>query len=254
MVAGATGVQQRYYRTFAQYLAARRWAVLTFDYRGIGASRRGDLKGFAADFLDWAEKDLAAVVDWALARAPTAVVGHSFGGQAFGLLPRANDTLGLYTFGTGTGWYGHMSRRERPRVLLLWKVVGPLLTRLFGYLPGRRLGLGAGVPLGVYRQWRVWCGKPRHWFDDPSQDFAARFATVRGPVVAVNALDDAWVPPVQPRHSWPATPAHPCTCAPSIPPSWASAPSATWVTSARTCRTPCGPTSTGGSSAAGANL
>jgi len=195
LVAGATGVPQGFYRRFAEHLVSHGYAVLTVDYRGIGRSRTGPLRGFQADYLDWAEKDLAAVVGWALGQGPTAVVGHSFGGHAFGLLPRANDTLGLYTFGTGAGWHGYMPALEQPKVLFMWNVLGPLVTRVHGYLPSRYLGLGEDLPLGVYRHWREWCRNPDYWFSDPRYDMARRFAQVKAPVVAVNSVDDRWASP-----------------------------------------------------------
>ena len=37
-----------------------------------------------------------------------------------------------------------MPRLERLRVLAMWHLIGPLSTRLFGYLPWRRLGQAAG--------------------------------------------------------------------------------------------------------------
>lgn len=195
IMAGATGVPQGFYRRFAEYMVANGHAVLTFDYRGVGRSCTGPLKGFQATYLDWAEKDLVAVVKWALAQGPAAVVGHSFGGHAFGLLPNANATRGLYTFGTGAGWHGHMPALERPKVLLMWNVLGPVMTRVYGYLPSRHFGLGEDLPLGVYQQWRAWCRRPDYWFSDPAYDFTQRFARVSVPVVAVNAVDDRWAPP-----------------------------------------------------------
>ena len=38
VMAGATGVAQRFYRHFAEYAAVRGYDVITFDYRGVGAS------------------------------------------------------------------------------------------------------------------------------------------------------------------------------------------------------------------------
>ncbi len=195
IVAGATGVPQRFYRRFAEFLAAAGHEVVTFDYRGIGASRRGSLAGFQADFLTWAERDLEAVVSGSLATRPTAVVGHSFGGHAFGLLSKANETLGLYTFGTGAGWHGHMPVSERPRVLFFWNVLGPLATRTAGYWPASRFGMGEDLPLGVYQQWRRWCRYPSYFFEDQSLELERRFEAVRVPLVAVNAIDDQWAPP-----------------------------------------------------------
>ena len=202
VVAGATGVQQRFYRRFAQYAAGRGHTALTLDYRGVGGSRPATLRGFEMDYLDWARLDLAAAVDAALDPAtddgtPLFVVGHSYGGHAFGLLPQHSRVAGLYTFGTGAGWHGWMPPLERLRVLALWCVLGPVATRLAGYLPWSRLGMGEDLPLGVYRQWRHWCRFPRYFFDDPALATAMtnQFASVRTPIVAANALDDLWATP-----------------------------------------------------------
>lgn len=201
VVGGATGVPQRFYRAFATSLAAEGVSVLTFDFRGIGQSRPTHLRGFSASYVDWAEGDLAAAVEFALERGPTTVVGHSFGGHAFGLLPRVNETRGLYVFGSGSGCSVHMTASEALKVWTLWNVVAPPLTRAFGYLPMKRLGMGEDLPLGVYRQWRRWCSFPRYFLEDGNVDFAERYARVRAdmPVVAVNATDDLWSSPAAAR-------------------------------------------------------
>jgi predicted alpha/beta hydrolase len=198
VVAGATGVPQRFYRRFAQFAAAQGYATLTLDYRGIGQSRPASLRGFKMDYLDWARLDLAAAVDACpAADGPLFMVGHSFGGHAFGLLPNHERVAGFYTFATGAGWHGWMPPLERLRVLLMWHVIGPLLTRWKGYLPWSHLGMGEDLPLGVYRQWRHWCRFPRYFFDDGAvaASLAESFARVRTPIVAANALDDLWAPP-----------------------------------------------------------
>lgn len=202
VVAGATGVQQRFYRRFAEHAAGRGYTTWTLDYRGIGGSRPASLRGFAMDYLDWARLDLAAAVEAALDPAaddgtPLCMVGHSYGGHAFGLLPQHRRVAGFYTFATGAGWHGWMPPLERLRVLAMWRVIGPLATRVAGYLPWSRLGMGEDLPLGVYRQWRHWCRYPRYFFDDPTlaADMAAQYASVRTPIVAANALDDLWALP-----------------------------------------------------------
>jgi predicted alpha/beta hydrolase len=198
VVAGATGVPQRFYRRFAQHAAAQGFETLTLDYRGIGLSRPAELRGFEMDYRDWARLDLAAAVDaCAEDGVPLFMVGHSYGGHAFGLLPNHARVDGLYTFATGAGWHGWMPPLERLRVLLMWRVLGPVLTRWKGYLPWSLLGMGEDLPLGVYRQWRHWCQFPRYFFDDPefAAEVQAQFAAVRTPIVAANALDDHWAPP-----------------------------------------------------------
>jgi predicted alpha/beta hydrolase len=199
IVAGATGVPQGFYRRFAEFAASRGYTVLTFDYRGIAQSKSGKLRGFRASFLDWARLDLAAVVDEAAAAASTAplyMVGHSFGGHAFGLLPNHAKVDGLYVFGTGAGWHGWMPFLERIRVQFMWHVAAPLLVRWKGFLAWKRLGMGEDLPLGVYTQWKRWCHYPHYFFDDPEMGQVVRdFAQVRAPIMAVNAADDLWAPP-----------------------------------------------------------
>ena len=200
VVAAATAVPRPYYRRFAEYAAARGYPTLTFDYRGIGGSRPASLRGFAATMLDWAELDLAAAVALAAqaARAdgvPLHLVGHSFGGQAIGLLPDPSALTSAYVVGTGTGWHGHMPLTEQVRIWAMWNLAGPVLTRWKGYLPWSLLG-GEDLPLGVYRQWRHWCAEPGWAFRDPAfAHLTSRFEQVRTPIVAVSATDDRWAPP-----------------------------------------------------------
>lgn len=201
IVAGATGVPQRFYRRFALFTAAHGYDTFTLDYRGIGDSRPASLRGFRMDYRDWGRLDLAAVVDHVAKQsgrsAPVFMVGHSYGGHAFGLLPQPERVAALYTFATGAGWHGWMPPLERLRVLAMWRLIGPLLTRWKGYLPWSLLGMGEDLPLDVYRQWRAWCQYPRYFFDDPefAEEATASFGRVRTPIIAANALDDHWAPP-----------------------------------------------------------
>lgn len=198
VVAGATGVPQGFYRQFAQYAAEQGYTTLTLDYRGIGASRPASLRGFDMRYMDWAELDLAAAVDhMATGGLPLFMVGHSFGGHAFGALPNHHRVARFFTCGTGAGWHGWMPRTEQWRVRLMWHVLSPLITRWKGYLAWSHLGMGEDLPLGVYRDWKRWCGFPRYFFDDPASaaHMAAQFSRVTTPIVAANALDDRWALP-----------------------------------------------------------
>lgn len=198
VVAGATAVPQGFYRRFAQFASARGFETLTFDYRGIGQSRPPRLETFKMDLLDWARLDLAAAVDsMACDDGPLYVIGHSYGGHAFGLLPNHGKVAGFYGFGIGAGWHGWMPLGERIRVLSMWRLVLPVLTWWKGYSPWKSLGMGEDLPIDVYRQWRHWCRFPRYFFDDPAMTgIADVYAQIRTPIVAANALDDLWALPV----------------------------------------------------------
>jgi len=197
IVAGATGVPQGFYRRFANFATSNGCATLTFDYRGIGLSAPATLRGFKMNYADWGRFDLAAAVDaMSDPKLPLFVVGHSYGGHAFGLLPNHRKVAAFCTFGTGAGWHGWMPRLERVKVLALWHVLGPLLTTWKGYLPWHLLGMGEDLPLDFYRQWKRYCRYPNYFFGDPSmQHLARRFAEVRTPIMAANAIDDRWSPP-----------------------------------------------------------
>lgn len=198
IVAGATGVPQGFYKRFALYAAARGLEVWTLDYRGIGLSKPASLRGFAMNYLDWARLDLAALLSHVAARGdePIWMIGHSYGGHAFGLVPGKERVQRFATFATGAGWHGWMPARERLRVLFMWRVLGPLIVRTHGYLAWSLLGMGEDLPRNVFFQWRHWCQWPRYFFDDPEQAHLAKpFAEVNIPIRAINATDDKWAPP-----------------------------------------------------------
>jgi len=197
VVAGAVGVPQRFYRRFAEAAVANGFAILTLDYRGIGLSAPQSLKNFHMDYFDWGRFDLAAgVAAMAHADVPLYVVGHSFGGHHFGLLPNSRCVNAFYTFGTGSGWHGWMPRLERIRVLALWHLLGPVLTRWMGYLPWSLLRMGEDLPLAFYRRWKHWCAYPDYFLNDPSVQHIVRgFRRVHAPLMAANSIDDRWALP-----------------------------------------------------------
>lgn len=197
IVAGATGVPQTFYQAFAEFAASQGYETLTLDYRGIGLSKPSTLKGFRMAYLDWAYQDLAAAVDyWHAQDLPLYMVGHSFGGHAFGLLPNHHKVAKLYTFATGAGWHGWMPRSEQIKVHLMWKLLGPFLVRWKGYLAWSKLGMGADLPKGVFDDWKHWCQFPRYFFDDPAMAHVRdKFGSVTTPILAANATDDLWALP-----------------------------------------------------------
>lgn len=195
VVAAATGVPQGFYRRFAEYAVLQGYQVLVFDYRGIGQSKQGSLKGFQMSFLDWARLDLAAAVDYmATMNLPLFMVGHSYGGHALGLLPNHQQLTAAYFFGTGAGWAGYMPFKERLKVEIMWNSVFPIMAKMSGYLPWSKLKMGEDLPLDVYRQWRKWCKNREYFFQDPdyAEMLKTSFSRVEIPVYFGNAIDDDW--------------------------------------------------------------
>ena len=59
IVCGA-GIPARFYHHFARYLSESGAAALTFDYRGIGVSRQGNLRKLKWGMEHWAVQDIPA--------------------------------------------------------------------------------------------------------------------------------------------------------------------------------------------------
>jgi predicted alpha/beta hydrolase len=203
LINSATAVPRQVYRSFAGYLARRGSAVLTYDYRGTGDSRQKSLvgynqskslAGFQASMTDWAALDATAAVTWMrerYANLPLGYVGHSFGGQALGLLPNNTEISRALLVASQAGYWKLMTSPERYRVYALLNFVGVPLTRLLGYAPGR-MGLGLDLPKGVFLQWVRWVMSKRYMFDDPTLEALANFPNYRGALRALCISDDPW--------------------------------------------------------------
>lgn len=203
LINSATAVPRKIYRGFACYLARRGSAVLTYDYRGVGGShppvrrsliRRSPLAGFKATMADWATKDVTAAVAWMRERydtLPLGYVGHSFGGQALGLLSNNHEVSRALLVASQAGYWRLIASPERYRVFLLLNLLGVPLTQLLGYAPGR-LGIGEDLPKGVFLQWVDWVMRERYMFDDKGLVALANFPFYRGALRSLCFTDDPW--------------------------------------------------------------
>jgi predicted alpha/beta hydrolase len=80
-------------------------------------------------------------------------------------------------------------------VRFVLRVLAPLLCAVFGYMPGKRIGLGEDLPRSVMLQWAGWTALPRYFFDDPAVDAARRMARVNIPLLVLGFDDDPWATP-----------------------------------------------------------
>jgi predicted alpha/beta hydrolase len=203
LINSATAVPRKLYKGFASYLARRGCAVLTYDYRGTGDSRlkslsgynqQRSLAGFKASMSDWAALDVTAAVKWMGERykpLPLNYVGHSFGGQALGLLPNNTDVSRALFIAAQAGYWKLMAAPERYRVYAVLNFVGRPLTRLMGYTPGWS-GLGMDLPKDVFLQWAGWVMSERYMFNDPNLQALENFPRYTGALRALCISDDPW--------------------------------------------------------------
>ncbi|MCA9491665.1 MAG: alpha/beta fold hydrolase [Myxococcales bacterium] len=195
LVGGAVAVPRSFYARWAQDLADRGYDVLTFDYRGIGGSRPSSLRGFDATLQDWGRKDLGAALAEAERQAagrPVLYVGHSFGGQALGLVDGGERLAGGVVIASGWGFWGYHPWWKRPGLVAVMAGLLPSLALTLGHVPGG-IGLGAGLPGGVAREWARWCRHPDYLLAHVP-DARERFARVTAPFHVLTVSDDGYIP------------------------------------------------------------
>lgn len=203
VIGSATAVPASYYRHFARWLAARGYAVLTFDYRGIAASRDALRPGEDVRLRDWARLDMAAALHAAdrrrqleQARQGHAIgllwVGHSLGGNAIGLVPgfeeKVDAVLGV---AAQVAYVGHWSGWAKVQAWLFFHAMLPGLVRLLGHAPGRVLGPRAeDLPAGAALEWAAWGRTPGFLFGDATLERERAYHRFTGPVHLWSITDD----------------------------------------------------------------
>jgi predicted alpha/beta hydrolase len=181
VIGAATAVPASYYRHFAEWMAQRGYAVLSFDYRGIAASREALRQGEDVRLRDWARVDMAAALHAADKRRGEEAerqgrelgllwVGHSLGGNSVGLVPGFVDKVdAVLGVAAQVAYLGHWSGFARVQAWVFFHWMLPLLVRLLGHAPGRVLGPRAqDLPAGAALEWAAWGRTPGFLFGDDS--------------------------------------------------------------------------------------
>jgi len=159
----ATGIKQTFYFKYAEYLSDQGFDVITFDFRGIGMSKRSSLKGLEASMVDWAAKDYSAVTQYIIdhfSNYQKILIGHSFGGNSLGLSPMANSYDAYVTIAAPYAYWKYFDKSYQPAMLWAFYIVIPFFTALFGYFPSNVKQLGENLQKGVARDWKSFITHP----------------------------------------------------------------------------------------------
>lgn len=193
VIGAATGVAARYYDRYAAYLACQGFAVVTFDYRGIGSSAPTQLRRFKARWYEWGMLDIDAVLENAHLNHPDLplhYVGHSFGGFGVGLASASRHVDRILTVGAQHAHWRDYAAGSRLAYWWRWHLLMPAVTIARGYFPGKKLKL-QDLPYGVARDW---ARSPRDFTSLASK--TARMAmrsnqrSLTAPILAVAPSDD----------------------------------------------------------------
>lgn len=196
IIAPGVGIERRFYRQFASWLHESGFAVVTYDYRGIGESKAAGVAGPDATLSAWSRNDTSGALRWALRELSDEIVfvGHSGGGQMFGMVEQAPAVKACVLVTAQSGYWRHWRGPRRIALALLWYLLMPGLTRLVGHFPGRLLGLGANLPAGAAREWASWCRSPGYLFDHITEADRRRYARLSLPMVSWSFTDDWYAP------------------------------------------------------------
>lgn len=190
----ATGFPQSFYFRLASYSAGRGYDTLVYDYRGMGASAPADIARETCRMSDWGLLDMRTALAAASAHAgelPVATLGHSVGGQFLGLLTNHELARAHVQIAVSVGYWPWEHAPFRYLAWWFWRVHGPLMLAIKGYVPSGGGWAGLPLPRGVYEEWRRWCLRPGHFGPDLSTYLADNvFARISAPVLNVGFTDD----------------------------------------------------------------
>jgi predicted alpha/beta hydrolase len=197
IISGATAVKRNRYHKYAQFLCAQGLTVLSYDYRGIGGSLGGNIRGVPGTMRDWGENDLAGIVAEAAKRFPSSklvMVGHSVGGQLIGLAENNHLIVALLAVAVQSGYWRLWPWPQQLVLAGLWYVAMPVLTQALSYFPAKALRLGEDLPRGVALEWARWCRHPLYIVDEQGRAIRERFKAFDRPILAYSISDD-WMAP-----------------------------------------------------------
>lgn len=195
LINSATGVKQQLYFSFASYFSEKGFAVITYDYRGIGLSKPARMKGFKASMRIWGSVDYKTLTDYIKIHFDDYkkyVLGHSVGALILGMNEDSRIFDELVFVGTQNAFIGNLKFRTKIEAILGFGIVQPVTTGLLGYFPAQWFGLGESLPKNCASDWRTLIlnrkstNRLLEKTGDSSKDLQQR-------VLVIRAEDDAWL-------------------------------------------------------------
>lgn len=192
VINSATGVKQSYYRSFSEYMASQGYVVITYDYRGIGASLNLPYRDSRLTMTNWGEQDFEAVLSFALQTHPNLnwhCIGHSVGGQIIGLAPSSHKLTSVFNVASQSGNWRLWTAKFKLQLIPVWYVLIPLLSRVLGYFPGSIIG-GEHLPKHVALDWARWCRNKNYICDKSGNTYRPHFNQLTLPMHFLVIDDD----------------------------------------------------------------
>ena len=194
VISAATGVRKEFYYNFSRYLVDNGYRVLIYDYRGIGDSAPPDIRTSSAYMHEWGTQDMNAALGYLVneQRLTDIIwIGHSVGAQLVGLLKNKDHLRKVISINAALGYWGYLPYPMKAVVWVLWHIIGPLLTNLYGYGVMKKIGWGENLPRNVLLEWRSWCLSKNYYMDFLKSEIQSdRFYDFTVPITAIYTSDD----------------------------------------------------------------
>lgn len=198
----ALGIDAGYYTPLAQALASGGAHAVLADFPGRGASPL-----HASRDCDWGHAELVGhcraiseLVRASFTSSQFYWLGHSLGGHVALMHAGtyADRVDGVVLVASGTPWHGSWVGLERARILAATQTLG-LAARVFGYVPGKRLGLGANEPRTLIGEWAYAARHGR--YPAGTFDAEAAMSACDRPVLSIALDGDRLAPPRAIEHN-----------------------------------------------------
>lgn len=193
----AMGVKAAYYRPLADALTGQGYSVMLCELRGQGTSQS---KAPAAKFgyREMVEQDIPAYIKAAKENCPDkdiVLLGHSLGGHLSLLFTAAHpeEVKGIALIASGSVYF---RAYPFPQNLKIWFATqsAMLISALFGYFPGHKIGFGGRQPKTVMSDWARQGRTGRFVPSGSDFDFEAAMTKITHPVFALSIEGDDFAP------------------------------------------------------------
>jgi predicted alpha/beta hydrolase len=122
------------------------------------------------------------------------MIGHSVGGQMFGIADNNHTASAMLLIGSQTAEWRVWPGLSKYRLLLVYYAAIPMLTRVYGYFPSSKVGMGEDLPPQIALEWaRI--GRTRGYIRGAfGPAYADLFKNFRGRMLAYSFSDDWYAP------------------------------------------------------------
>lgn len=167
IIVSAAGILQSFYKKLAEFFQKNKISTITFDYTGIGKSLNRNIKNENSSLTNWGNRDLEAVINHTIEIYPNhnlILLGHNIGGQLIGLAPSSCKADKIILVAAQSGYWKFWKGAGRIRMCVNWYLLVPTLTKVFGYLPSKKLSWMESLPKNVAEEWAKWCKSSDYLF------------------------------------------------------------------------------------------